>query len=129
MDLPSGVPRSRWSPRAYPAGAASQVGGEKGYNTRNFVASCRALNVTRHVAQSLARPGGSALDARTVRHPDYAVSRWIRKRVEETYGWMKTIGGLRRSLYRGRQRVQTHAYLVAASYNLLRISRLSAAPA
>jgi hypothetical protein len=68
-------------------------------------------------------------DARTVRHPGYAVSQWIRKRVKETFGWMKTIGGLRRTRYRGRQRVQMHAYLVAASYNLLRIARLSAAPA
>ena len=103
------------------------VGGDKGYDTRDFVGSCRALNVTPHVAQNLARPGGSALDARTVRHPGYAVSQWIRKRVEETFGWMKTIGGLRRTRYRGRQRVQMHAYLVAASYNLLRIARLSAA--
>jgi transposase len=105
------------------------VGGDKGYDTRNFVESCRALNVTPHVAQNLARPGGSALDARTVRHPGYAVSQWIRKRVEETFGWMKTIGGLRRTRYRGLQRVQMHAYLVAASYNLLRIARLSPAPA
>jgi transposase len=105
------------------------VGGDKGYDTHDFVESCRALKVTPHVAQNLARPGGSALDARTVRHPGYAVSQWIRKRVEETFGWMKTIGGLRRTHYRGRQRVQMHAYLVAASYNLLRIARLSAAPA
>ncbi len=62
------------------------------------------LKVTPYVAQNLARPGGSALDARTVRHPGYAVSQWIRKRVEETFGWMKTIGGLRRTRYRGRQR-------------------------
>lgn len=105
------------------------LGGDKGYDTRDFVESCRALKVTPHVAQNLARPGGSALDTRTVRHPGYAVSQWIRKRVEETFGWMKTIGGLRRTRYRGRQRVQMHAYLVAAGYNLLRIAKLSAAPA
>jgi transposase len=105
------------------------VGGDKGYDTHGFVESCRALKVTPHVAQNLARPGGSALDARTVRHPGYAVSQWIRKRVEETFGWMKTIGGLRRTHYRGRQRVQMHAYLVAASYNLPRIARLRAVPA
>ena len=105
------------------------LGGDKGYDTRDFVESCRALKVTPHVAQNLARPGGSALDARTVRHPGYAVSQWIRKRVEETFGWMKTIGGLRRTRYRGRQRVQMHAYLVAAAYNLLRIAKLSPAPA
>ena len=126
MDRPSGVPRSRWSPRACPAVAASRWAATRATN-RDFVGSCRALNVTPHVAQNLARPGGSALDARTVRHPGYAVSQWIRKRVEETFGWMKTIGGLRRTRYRGRQRVQMHAYLVAASYNLLRIARLSAA--
>jgi len=105
------------------------LGGDKGYDTRDFVTSCRALKVTPHVAQNLARAGGSAIDARTVRHPGYAVSQWIRKRVEETFGWMKTIGGLRRTRYRGRQRVQMHAYLVAACYNLLRIAKLSEAPA
>ena len=72
------------------------LAGDRGYDTRDFVESCRALTVTPHVAQNQARPGGSALDARTVRHPGYAVSQWIRKRVEETFGWMKTVGGLRR---------------------------------
>ena len=81
------------------------------------------------MAQNLARPGGSAIDARTVHHRGYDVSQWIRKRVEETFGWMKTIGGLRRTRYRGRQRVQMHAYLVAAAYNLLRIAKLTLAPA
>ena len=105
------------------------VAGDRGYDTRGFVASCRALRVTPHVAQNQARPGGSALDARTVRHRGYAVSQWIRKQVEETFGWMKTVGGLRRTRYRGRARVQMHAYLVAAAYNLVRIANLSPAPA
>jgi transposase len=105
------------------------LAGDRGYDTRDFVASCRALTVTPHVAQNQARPGGSALDARTVRHPGYAISQWIRKRVEETFGWMKTVGGLRRTRYRGSARVQMHAYLVAAAYNLVRIARLSPAPA
>jgi len=103
------------------------LAGDKGYDTRNFVANCRALTVTPHVARNEARPGGSALDARTVRHPGYAISQWIRKRVEETFGWMKTIGGLRKTRYRGRARVQLHAYLVAAAYNLIRIAKLSPA--
>jgi IS5 family transposase len=64
-----------------------------------------------------------------VRHGGYAVSQCIRKQVEETFGWMKTVGGLRRKRYRGRARVQMHAYLVAAAYNLLRIANLSPAPA
>jgi transposase len=112
-----------------PGGRRITLGGDKGYDTRDFVASCRALNITPHVAQNQARPGGSALDARTVRHRGYAVSQWIRKQVEEAFGWMKTIGGLRKTRYRGRARVQMHAYLVAAAYNLLRIAKLSPAPA
>ena len=103
------------------------LAGDKGYDTRDFVANCRALTVTPHVARNEARPGGSALDARTVRHPGYALSQWIRKQVEEAFGWMKTIGGLRKTRYRGRERVQLHAYLVAAAYNLVRIAKLSPA--
>jgi len=107
----------------------NSLAGDKGYDTHGFVASCRALKITPHVAQNHARPGGSALDARTTRHPGYAVSQWLRKRIEEGFGWMKTIGGLRKTRYRGRARVQWHAYLVAAAYNLLRIARLAPAPA
>ncbi len=70
------------------------LGGDKGYDTSDFVAGCRALTVTPHVARNQARRGGSALETRTVRHPGYAVSQWIRKRVEEAFGWMKTVGGL-----------------------------------
>jgi transposase len=112
-----------------PGGRRITLGGDKGYDTRGFVASCRALNITPHVAQNHARPGGSALDARTTRQPGYGVSQWIRKRIEEAFGWMKTVGGLRKTPYRGRERVQMHAYLVGAAYNLLRIARLLAAPA
>jgi transposase len=105
------------------------LGGDKGYGTRGFVASCRTLKITPHVAQNDARPGGSALDGRTSSQAGYAVSQWIRKRIEEAFGWMKTVGGLRKTRYRGRERVQMHAYLVGAAYNLLRIARLLAAPA
>jgi hypothetical protein len=60
-----------------------------------------------------------------VRHPGYAISQWILKQVEEAFGWMKTIGCLRKTRYRARERVQLHAYLVATAYNLVRIARLS----
>jgi IS5 family transposase len=103
------------------------LGGDKGYDTRDFVATCRALNITPHAAQNDRRPGGSAVDARTTRYPGYAVSQRIRKRIEEAFGWMKTVGGLRKTRYRGRERVQMHAYLVGAAYNLLRIARLMSA--
>jgi IS5 family transposase len=105
------------------------LGADKGYDSRAFVASCRALKVTPHLARNEARAGGSALDGRTVRHAGYAASQRVRKRVEEIFGWMKTVGGLRKTRYRGLDRTQLHAYWVAAAYNLLRIARLSPAPA
>src|SRR5260221_12206296 len=117
--MPSGVPPSRWSQRALPGTRRITVGGDKGYDTRNFVESCRALNVTPHVAQNLARPGGSALDARTGCHPGYAVSQWIRKRAEETFGWMKTIGGARRRRHDGRDRLRSPGAQRAAVYHRL----------
>jgi len=103
------------------------LAGDKGYDTREFVAGCRALRVTPHVAQNSARPGGSAIDARTTRHGGYRASQRIRKRIEEAFGWMKTVGGLRQTRYRGRARVQMHAYLIGVAYNLVRIARLETA--
>ena len=101
----------------------------QGLRHADFVAACRALNVTPHVARNERHAGGSALDGRTTRHAGYAVSQRIRKRVEEIFGWMKTVGGLRKTRYRGLDRTQLLAYLVAAAYNLLRIARLSPGPA
>jgi len=100
------------------------VAGDKGYDTAAFVASCRALNVTPHVAQNERRPGGSALDHRTSSWPGYAVSQRVRKRVEEIFGWIKTVGNFRRTRYRGVERTSFAAYLVGAAYNLLRIAKL-----
>ena len=100
------------------------VAGDKGYDTAAFVASCRALNVTPHVAQNERRPGGSALDLRTTNWPGYAVSQRVRKRVEEIFGWIKTVGNFRRTPYRGVERTSFAAYLVGAAYNLLRIAKL-----
>jgi IS5 family transposase len=114
---------------ALPGSRRITLGADKGYDTAEFVASCRALKVTPHIARNEGRAGGSALDRRTARHVGYAVSQRVRKRVEEIFGWMKTVGGLRRTRYRGLDRTQLHAYLVAAAYNLLRIARLSPAPA
>lgn len=73
------------------------VGGDKGYDTCDLVASCRGLKVTPQVARNQARPGGLALDRRTVRHEGCAVSQWIRKRVKEAFRWMKTADGLRQT--------------------------------
>jgi transposase len=100
------------------------VAGDKGYDSAGFVASCRALNVTPHVAQNEKRPGGSALDPRTTGWPGYAISQRVRKRVEEIFGWFKTVANFRRTRYRGVERTSIAAYLVAAAYNLLRIAKL-----
>lgn len=103
------------------------VGADKGYDTHDFVAECREINVVPHVTQVINEHRGSAIDGRTTRHPGYAISQRIRKRVEEIFGWAKTVGGFRRTRFRGRRRTQLAAYFVAAAYNLVRIARLSPA--
>ena len=81
--------------------------------------------LTPHVAQNMSGRS-SAIDGRTTRHPGYALSQRIRKRVEEVFGWMKTVGGFRRTRYRGLDRTGLAGYLVATAYNLVRLSRLLA---
>ncbi len=105
------------------------VAGDKGYDTADFVADCRAINVTPHIAQTADPRRSSAIDARTTRHAGYLVSQRKRKLVEEIFGWMKTFGGFRRTRFRGRRRTQLAATIVAAAYNLLRVCRLVARPA
>ncbi len=103
------------------------IGADKGYDTHDFVAECRAMNVVPHIAQVITAHRGSAIDSRTTRHPGYAISQRIRKRVEEIFGWAKTVGNFRKTRFRGRPRTQLAAYLVGAAYNLLRIARLAPA--
>lgn len=105
----------------------STVGADKAYDTTDFVADLRARDVTPHVAQQITKHRGSKIDARTTRHPGYALSQKKRKLVEEIFGWGKTVGGLRKTKYRGRERNGLMAYLNAAAYNLLRILKLSGA--
>jgi len=100
------------------------VGGDKGYDNRNFIEQCHARNVTPHVAQNINERRGSAIDGRTTRHAGYAVSQVIRKRVEEIFGWTKTVANFRRTRFRGLARTQLASYLVGAAYNLLRMARL-----
>jgi transposase len=102
------------------------VAGDKGYDTRDFVAQCRAMKVAPHVAQHQNSRRRSAIDGRTTRHPGYSISQRVRKRVEEIFGWMKSIGGFRRSRFKGRERTQLAAHLVGAAYNLLRMAKLLA---
>jgi transposase len=102
------------------------LGGDKGFDTRAFVADLRELEVTPHVAQNLKRPGGSAIDGRTTRHAGYEISQRQRKRVEEVFGWLKTIALLRQTRFRGRARVGWMFTFAAAVYNLVRIRNLTA---
>jgi transposase len=102
------------------------VGGDKNYDTADFVAGCRQRGCTPHVSQNNATRR-SAIDARTTRHPGYRISTIKRKRIEEPFGWMKTIGGLRKTRHRGRSLVKWFFVLTAAAYNLIRIPKLLAA--
>ena len=99
------------------------LGGDKGYDTGDCVAALRRRGVTPHVAQST-NGRSSAIDGRTTRHPGYAISQRIRKRVEEIFGWMKTVGGFRRTRYKGLDRTGLAGYLVATAYNLVRMAKL-----
>jgi transposase len=99
------------------------LGGDKNYDTKNFVANMRERDVTPHVAQNTSNRR-SAIDGRTTRHAGYGISQRIRKRVEEIFGWMKTVGGFRRTRFRGLERTGLAGYLVAVAYNLVRIARL-----
>jgi transposase len=99
------------------------VAGDKGYDTRDFVARTRQLGFTPHVAPNTTRQR-SAIDARTTRHPGHQVSQRIRKRIEEPFGWIKTVAGGRKLRYRGRQRNRAWFLIASATYNLLRITAL-----
>jgi transposase len=102
------------------------VGADKAYDTQEFVQSLRALKAVPHVAQNC-NGRKSAIDGRTTRHPGYAVSQRLRKRVEEIFGWMKTVGNLRKTRHRGEDRVGWVFTLTAAAYNLVRMRNLTVA--
>ena len=100
------------------------LGADKGYDTRGFVRFLRRRKILPHVAANTERKGGSAIDGRTTRHASYSISQRIRKRVEEIFGWMKTVGGFRKTRSRGTERTQLAAWWVGAAYNLLRMAKL-----
>jgi transposase len=112
-----------------PGGGRITVGGDKGFDTAEFVAECRHMNVTPHVAQNTGRPGGSAIDARTTRHSGYPVSQRKRKRIEECFGWLKDIALLRKLKHRRLFKVAWIFTFAAAAYNLVRMRKLIPIPA
>jgi len=104
------------------------VGADKGYDTRGFVREMRERNVTPHVSQNTNRSGGSAIDGRTTRHAGYQVSQRKRKRIEEVFGWLKTVGMLRKTRHRGIFKVGWVFTFAAAAYNLVRMRNLAVVP-
>jgi IS5 family transposase len=97
------------------------IGGDKGYDTRGFVDTLRHLEATPHVAL---KKKSRTLDRRTTRHAGYDISQRVRKRIEEVFGWMKTVGGLRKLRHRGGARVNWQFLFAAAAYNLVRMRTL-----
>lgn len=107
-------------PGAYP----KTLGADKAYDTQDFVDACRTRNVTPHIACNDTRIGGSALDGRTTRHTGYGISQTIRKRIEEHFGWGKTVGRIRQTVYRGIRRVDQHFKLTMMASNIVRMARM-----
>jgi hypothetical protein len=101
----------------------STVAGDKGYDVASFVHDVRALDITPHVAE---KTRYSAIDGRTTRHAGYQVSQRKRKLVEQVFGWMKTVGGLRKLRHRGGALVDWVVTFAAAAYNLVRLRTLEA---
>jgi len=100
------------------------VGADKNYDTAGFVEDCRTMNITPHVARNDYRPGGSAIDNRTSRHTGYKISQRTRKRVEEPYGWGKTVGLIRQVKVRGLAKVNGVFMMTMIGWNLTRMRAL-----
>ena len=103
------------------------LGADRGYDAADFVNELRTLNVRPHVAQNTTRR--SAIDGRTTRHASYERSQQIRKRIEEAFGWIKSVAGMRRPMLRGLSRLGFAFTFAAAAYNLVRLPKLLAEPA
>jgi IS5 family transposase len=107
---------------------AITLGADKAYDAEDFVNELRSMKVTPHVAQN-SSGRSSAIDGRTTRHAGYSISQRIRKRIEEAFGWVKTVAGQEKTKYRGRERVSWAFTFAVAAYNLVRLPKLMAAPA
>jgi transposase len=110
-------------------GRQRTIGADKAYDVQDFVTVTRELGCTPHVTQNLKRRGGSAIDGRTTRHAGYAMSQHARPRIEPVFGWLKTIGWLRKVKLRGLAKIDWLVIFASAAYNLLRLPKLLATPA
>lgn len=109
-----------------PGAGKKTIAADKAYDTAAFVASARDRKVTPHVAQNITAQRGSNIDGRTTRHAGYRLSQVIRKRIEEANGWIKMVGGMAQTKFRGMARVGWIFQFKAAAYNLIRLPRLLA---
>jgi len=107
-----------------PGSGRKTLGADKGYDTAGFIASCREAGVTPHVAANTNRQGGSAIDGRTTRHASYETSQRLRKRIEEHFGWAKTVGRIRQTVFRGIRRVDLQFKLNMLASNIVRMARM-----
>lgn len=113
----------RWKQRL----PVRSLGADKAYETRDLVQVLREMQVRAHVSQNLNRRGGSAIDGRTTRHAGYRISQKKRPLIERAFGWMKSIGGIRKVKLRGLPKVNWLFLMNAAAFNLWRIPKLKAA--
>ena len=109
---------------AIPQRTGRTLGADKAYDTKDFVAACRQRGVTPHIAANDTRRGGSTVDGRTTRHVGYELSQIVRKRIEEHFGWGKTVGRIRQTVFRGLRRVDQHFKLTVTASNLVRMARM-----
>jgi hypothetical protein len=114
---------ARWKKRR----PISSLGADKGYDTRDFVRAMREMNVRPHVTQNVNRLGGSAIDARTTRHDGYQISQKKRPLIERVFGWMKSVGPMRKVKLRGLPNLEWLFLMTAAAFNLWRIPKLAQA--
>lgn len=107
-----------------PGSSRKTVGADKNYDTAKFVGAARDMAITPHVAQNINGHRGSNIDGRTTRHPGYEISQVVRKRIEEANGWIKTVGGMTQTKFRGLARVNWMFQFKATAYNLVRLPGL-----
>ena len=107
-----------------PGSHPKTVAADKTSDTRDFIAACRRRRITPHVAANDTRIGGSAIDGRNDATSGYALSQTIRKRIEEHFGWGKTVGRIRQTVYRGLERVDQHFKLTMTASNIVRMARM-----